>query len=59
MYIYSVPDSEKDIAAQLGLTKTKTGKWVKKFYDTSGSRANAEKQAADRTFGQGKWWNKS
>jgi len=54
-----VPDSEKDIAAQLGLTKTKTGKWVKKFYDTSGSRANAEKQAADRTFGQGKWWNKS
>lgn len=57
--MYTVPSSEADIATELGLVKTQTGKWVKKIYDTSGNKATAEKQAADRTFGKGKWWSKN
>ena len=59
MYVYNVPSSEHDIARELGLTRTKSGQWVKKFYNTSGTRSDMQKQAADRTFGRGKWWSKS
>jgi len=55
MYIYRVPATEHDIAKEIGLTHVGSGRWAKKWFNTSGRTAQLKKQEADRTFGKGKW----
>jgi hypothetical protein len=56
MYFYNVPAGQEDTAAQYGVKQTKSGKWAKAKYTTSGRSFDMQKQGADREFGQGRWW---
>ena len=55
MYIYRVPSTEQDIAKEMGLTHIGSGRWAKKWFNTSGVPSQLKKQEADRTFGIGQW----
>jgi hypothetical protein len=66
---YKVNPDNEDIARQLGLTKTKSGKWAlsldttlkgfKDFASAISSRPEFSKmvKAADEKFGKSKWWS--
>ena len=55
-YFYDVPAGMEDEAAIYGVKKTKSGKWAKAKYSTSGRSYGMQKQGADTAFGPGKWW---
>ncbi len=56
MYFYDVPPGKEDLASIYGIKKTKSGKWAKIKYDSSGRTFSYQKQGADKEFGPGKWW---
>jgi hypothetical protein len=39
-----------------GIKQTKSGKWAKAKYSTSGRSFDMQKDNADKEFGPGKWW---
>jgi len=55
-YFYNVPAGMEGEAATYGVKKTKSGKWAKAKYSTSGRSYSMQKQGADKAFGPGKWW---
>jgi hypothetical protein len=55
-YFYSVQPGQEDTAAMYGVKKTKSGKWAKAKYSTSGRSFSMQKDSADKEFGPGKWW---
>lgn len=55
-YFYDVQPGQEDQAAAYGVKKTKSGKWAKAKYSTSGRSYGLQKDSADKTFGPGKWW---
>ena len=56
MFFYNVQPGQEELAASLGVKKTKSGKWAKTKYTTSGNSFNHQKGRADTEFGIGKWW---
>jgi hypothetical protein len=56
MFFYNVKPGQEDAAAMYGVKQTKSGKWAKSKYSTSGRSFDMQKQGADREFGQGRWW---
>jgi hypothetical protein len=56
MFFYNVQPGQEELAASLGVKKTKSGKWAKTKYTTSGNSFNHQKGRADTEFGTGKWW---
>jgi hypothetical protein len=56
MFFYNVKPGEEQTAASLGIKQTKSGKWAKTKYNTSGHTFNFQKDKADKEFGVGKWW---
>jgi hypothetical protein len=56
MFFYNVQPGQEQEAASLGVKKTKSGKWAKTKYNTSGRSFNMQKDLADKAFGVGKWW---
>lgn len=57
MMFYNVPADKEDLAASLGLKKTKSGKWALGMYTTSSPNNFSRKQYnADKAFGPGKKW---
>ena len=56
MFFYNVQPGQEQEAASLGIKKTKSGKWAKTKYNTSGRTFDMQKHMADKTFGAGKWW---
>ena len=56
MFFYNVPAGKEQEAASLGVKQTKSGKWAKTKYNTSGRTFNMQKDLADKAFGVGKWW---
>ena len=57
MFFYNVKPGEEQTAASLGIKQTKSGKWAKTKYNTSGHTFNFQKDKADKEFGVGKWWS--
>jgi hypothetical protein len=57
MFFYNVQPGQEQEAASLGIKKTKSGKWAKTKYNTSGRTFDMQKHMADKTFGAGKWWS--
>lgn len=57
MFFYNVQPGQEQEAASLGVKKTKSGKWAKTKYNTSGRTFDMQKHMADKTFGAGKWWS--
>jgi len=55
-YFYDVPAGMESEAAIYGVKKTKSGKWAKAKYSTSGRSYGMQKDGADKAFGPGKWW---
>jgi hypothetical protein len=56
MFFYNVQPGQEQEAAALGIKKTKSGKWAKTKYNTSGRSFGMQKDSADKAFGVGKWW---
>ena len=56
MFFYNVQPGQEQEAASLGVKKTKSGKWAKTKYSTSGRTFGMQKDMADKAFGVGKWW---
>ena len=56
MFFYNVQPGQEQEAASLGVKKTKSGKWAKTKYSTSGRSFGMQKDLADKAFGVGKWW---
>jgi hypothetical protein len=56
MFFYNVQSGQEQEAASLGVKKTKSGKWAKTKYSTSGRTFGMQKDMADKAFGVGKWW---
>ena len=56
MFFYNVQPGQENEAAALGIKKTKSGKWAKTKYNTSGRTFGMQKDQADKAFGVGKWW---
>jgi len=56
MFFYNVQPGQEELAASLGVKKTKSGKWAKTKYTTSGDSFKFQKGRADKEFGVGKWW---
>lgn len=56
MFFYDVKPGQEQEAASLGVKQTKTGKWAKTKYNTSGRTFGMQKDMADKAFGLGKWW---
>lgn len=56
MFFYDVKPGQEDEAAILGIKQTKSGKWAKTKYSTSGRTFSFQKNKADEKFGLGKWW---
>ena len=56
MFFYNVQPGQEQEAAALGIKKTKSGKWAKTKYNTSGRTFGFQKDQADKAFGVGKWW---
>ena len=56
MFFYNVQPGQEELAASLGVKKTKSGKWAKTKYTTSGDSFKFQKGRADTEFGTGKWW---
>jgi len=57
MWFFNVPKSEERVAQDVGLEKTKSGKWALKHYNTSGATYQMKLRAATDKFGQGKYWS--
>lgn len=55
-YFYNVPAGKEQEAASYGIKQTKTGKWAKAKYSTSGRSFEMQKDMADKAFGPGKYW---
>jgi len=55
-YFYNVQPGQENDAAMYGVKKTKSGKWAKAKYSTSGRSFDMQKDGADKAFGPGKWW---
>jgi hypothetical protein len=56
MFFYNVQPGQEQEAASMGVKKTKSGKWAKTKYSTSGRSFSMQKDLADKAFGVGKWW---
>lgn len=56
-YFYNVPAGKEQEAATYGLKQTKSGKWAKAKYNTSGRSFGMQKDMADKAFGPGRWWS--
>ena len=56
MFFYNVQPGQENEAAALGIKQTKSGKWAKTKYSTSGHTFGMQKDQADKKFGIGKWW---
>jgi len=56
MVFFNVDYQNQDIAQQLGITKTKSGKWAMPIYDKSGTNTKIRLSQAERIFGRGTWW---
>lgn len=56
-YFYDVPPGKENLAAIYGVKKTKSGKWAKALYSTSGRSYALQKNGADKEFGPGKFWS--
>jgi len=56
-YFYNVKPGQEDDAGMYGVKKTKSGKWAKAKYSTSGRSFDLQKDGADKAFGQGNWWS--
>lgn len=56
MYFFDVKQGQEKDASNLGITKTKKGKWVKKIYNTSGRTSQNAVDSANKLFGKGKFW---
>jgi hypothetical protein len=56
-YFYDVPAGMEGEAAIYGVKKTKSGKWAKALYSTSGRSYALQKNGADKAFGPGKFWS--
>lgn len=56
MFFYNVQPGQEQEAASLGVKQTKSGKWAKTKYNTSGRTFDFQKDRADKAFGIGKWW---
>lgn len=56
-YFYNVPAGKEQEAATYGLKQTKSGKWAKAKYNTSGRSFGMQKDLADKAFGPGRWWS--
>jgi len=56
-YFYNVQPGQEDDAGMYGVKKTKSGKWAKAKYSTSGRSFDMQKDGADKAFGAGKWWS--
>lgn len=57
MYFYDVKPGQEDLASIYGIKQTKSGKWAKIKYDSSGRTFSFQKDKADKIFGPGKWWS--
>jgi hypothetical protein len=55
-YFYNVQPGQEDTAGMYGVKQTKSGKWAKAKYSTSGRSFDMQKDSADKEFGPGKWW---
>lgn len=55
-YFYNVQPGQEQEAATYGIKQTKSGKWAKAKYSTSGRSFGMQKDMADKAFGPGKWW---
>lgn len=55
-YFYDVPAGKEQEAASYGIKQTKSGKWAKAKYSTSGRSFGMQKDMADKAFGPGKFW---
>jgi len=55
-YFYNVQPGQEDTAGMYGVKQTKSGKWGKAKYSTSGRSFDMQKDNADKEFGAGKWW---
>jgi len=55
-YFYDVPAGKEQEAASYGIKQTKSGKWAKAKYNTSGRSFGMQKDMADKAFGPGKFW---
>lgn len=55
-YFYDVPAGKEQEAASYGIKQTKSGKWAKAKYSTSGRSFGMQKDMADKAFGPGKYW---
>lgn len=55
-YFYDVPAGKEQEAASYGIKQTKSGKWAKAKYSTSGKSFGMQKDMADKAFGPGKFW---
>lgn len=55
-YFYDVPPGKEDEASIYGIKQTRSGKWAKAKYSTSGRTFSFQKDGADKIFGPGKWW---
>ena len=55
-YFYNVKPGQEDDAGMYGVKQTKSGKWAKAKYSTSGRSFDMQKDGADKAFGAGRWW---
>lgn len=55
-FFYNVPAGMEQEAAIYGVKPTKSGKWAKAKYTTSGRSFDMQKDGADKAFGPGRWW---
>lgn len=55
-YFYDVRPGQEQEAAIYGVKQTKSGKWAKAKYTTSGRSFGMQKDGADKAFGPGRWW---
>jgi hypothetical protein len=56
MHFYNVPKGKESLAAAFGVKQTKSGKWAKIKYDTSGSTHDSQRRRADAHLGKGTYW---
>jgi hypothetical protein len=57
MYFYDIKPGQEEDAQQIGVKKTKSGKWALVQHDTSGATFRHKKHLADLYFGSGKFWS--
>lgn len=56
MHFYNVPKEKEADAKRWGLKQTKSGKWGKTKYDTSGASHNDDVRRTDMQFGKSTYW---